>query len=202
MPSGSVLSRKWGVRRSPASTERVRHELRPEGGPADADDQQVAEALGARRLHPAVVHAGGEVQDAGPGVADGGRDLRRGRLLRRPQPVVADHAVLVGVGDRPALERLHGIDRGLDRSLALGEGRVAEPRAAQVEPHPETGVVEQQGLVALPELAWGHGVSSSSREPHSTAAAARRRAGPVSPGDCGVCGTASGGRTLGRRRLR
>ena len=156
------------------AAEGVGDELRAERRPADADDQDVAEPLGARRLHPPVVHPRGEVEDARLRVADGGGDLRRGRLLRRAQPVVADHALLVGVGDRPLLERLHRRERPLERRLPVRERPLVEAHAAQVEPHPEAGVVEQQGLVALPELAWGHGVSSLPR----SAFYPRARGGP------------------------
>ena len=41
-------------------------------------------------------------------------DLRVGRQPRCPQPVVADHAVLIGVRDRARLESCH-------RSEGLGE---------------------------------------------------------------------------------
>ena len=112
--------------RSSAARQGVGHELRAERRAADADHEQVAEALGRGRRDAAGVHPGREVEHALAACARiSARDLRRRGELRRAQPVVADHALLVGVGDRALLERLH---RRRTRRRAPARAARASPR--------------------------------------------------------------------------
>ena len=127
MPSGSVLSRKCGVEAVVRAAEGVGHELRAERRAADADHEHVAEALGGGRTDPAVVDPCREVGHALLRVADLGRERRRRRELRRAQPVVADHALLVGVRDRALLERRHRLERPAQGGREAVEGGRREP---------------------------------------------------------------------------
>jgi len=91
--------------------ERVGDEFGAEGGAADADAEDVFEGAGGA-FDFALVHLGGEVLDALDGgfdvVADGGG----GREAGVAEPVVADHAVFVGVGDGAFFEGVHGVHGG------------------------------------------------------------------------------------------
>ena len=49
------------------------------------------------------------------------------------EPIVADHAILVGVGDGAGLEFLHGLVGCLDLGLHFGEKVVAEVDTADVD---------------------------------------------------------------------
>jgi hypothetical protein len=84
----------------------LRHELRAEGAPADADDEQVGEAA-AGTLDFAVVHILRETLDAAQCGLDLAGQRRLGCKLGSAQPVMAHHSVLIGIGDRPAFKILH-----------------------------------------------------------------------------------------------
>ena len=118
-------------------------------------------ACRARGGDPSVVHAPGEVHDALLHAADRVGDLARRREPGCAQPVVADHPLLVGVGDRPLLERGHLLVGCLQQRLPLGERARLDAHAAQVHAQGEPGILERPGLVALPKLSWRHAVSSS-----------------------------------------
>ena len=134
MPSGSVLSRKCGDRRSPGPPSASATSCGPSAEPPmpTTSTWRKRSARGGFTRPSCTRAAKSRTRARVSRMAAAISGV--GRHLRGPQPVVADHALLVGVGDRPGLERLHRVERGLQRGLALGEGRVAEPRAAQVEP--------------------------------------------------------------------
>ena len=134
------------------AAERVGDELRAEGRAADADAEEVGElASGAFDL--AGVHLCGE---AGNGVDGGlhfGGNLRVGRELRSTQPVVADHALLVWIGDGAFFERSHVGER-LGHGWAHLLGETSRGRGtAEVERDAEFGEV----LELLPEEVEGVG---------------------------------------------
>ena len=56
------------------------------------------------------MHGGRERLDVGHRLADFAGDFRRRRQVRCPEPVVPHHALLVRVGDGPALQRVHRLE--------------------------------------------------------------------------------------------
>ena len=151
MPSGSVLSRKCGAQAVAGAAERVGHELRAERRAADADHEQVAEALGARRPDPPVVHAGGEVEDARLRVADRGGDLRRGRQLRARaassgRPSASRRGWRSPPPRAPPWRRAPACSAGSRSARAA----VVEPHAAQVQPHAEARGRRTAGSCSAP----------------------------------------------------
>ena len=81
------------------------HQLRPERGSADADEQDLLEISAARRGDAAGVDLLRELLEGGEWLGDGAPQLL-GRSQRGiPQPIVADHAAFVGIGDRAGLDR-------------------------------------------------------------------------------------------------
>ena len=105
------------VMRSRARAERGGDELGPERRAADADDEQVREVAAlaahapscARRRRSCLMRASvSSISRRSSGV---------GASAGVAQPVVADHALLVGVGDGAALERVHGREGLLHRRL-------------------------------------------------------------------------------------
>jgi len=102
-----VLSKKATVIWSrPGWPSAVADELRAEGRAADADHEEVLE-FAARTSDRAAMDFRDEVVDRGERAGDLGRDFASRRQMWRAQPVMADHAVLVGVGDGAFFERGH-----------------------------------------------------------------------------------------------
>jgi hypothetical protein len=131
----------------------VRDELRAEGGAADADHEQVLE-LAARAGDGAGVDLGREILDGSKRAGDLLRQLLRRCEMWRTQPVVADHAVLVGVGDGALFEGRHIGEGFLHRHLDLREVTIGKRHAADVERQAERGI----GEVVLFKTRPGHGV--------------------------------------------
>ena len=99
-------------------------ELRAERGAADADEQDLLEDATVGRRDLAGVDFHREVLEVGERAGDGLFQLRRGGEVGVAQPVVADHAAFVGVGDGTGFERLHVGEGALDfRFHAGGEIR-------------------------------------------------------------------------------
>jgi len=73
---------------------------------------------------------------------------------------VTDLALLVGVGDGPLLEGLHGVERFSEgRGHALEElGR--DVHAAEVETEAQLRIVVEPGAVAFPQLPLRHQLTS------------------------------------------
>ena len=128
-------------------------ELGAEGGAADTDHEEVFEfALGAG--DGAGVDARGEVFDRSERGGNLGGEGGRGRELGRAEPVVADHAVLIGIGDGAFFQGGHVGEGLLHRGVFGGEKIVGERDAADVEREAEIGVVIIKRFKAGP---GGHG---------------------------------------------
>ena len=97
----------------------------------DADDQAVLEGTGGT-ADRAIVHLRSDVLDLLQAAVDFGLERAAGGQRGVAQPV-ADHAVLVGIGDRAALQGLHGLIGGLDLRLHCGEEVVVEIDTADVD---------------------------------------------------------------------
>ena len=135
------------------AAERVGHELRAEGGAADADAEEVGELAGGA-FDLSRVDLRREAGDGFDGRLHVGGDLRVGREFRRAQPVVADHALLVGVGDGALFQGGHvGEGLGDGRRHLFGEARW-RGRAAEVERDAEFREVEE--LLAVEVEGGGH----------------------------------------------
>src|SRR5208282_1703298 len=86
----------------------------------------------------------------GEGRLDLGPDLGRRRQLRRPQPVVAHHALLARVRDGALLEGGHVRERPLHPLLHRGRVAVGEGDTAYVQRHPKGAVLVSQALESVP----------------------------------------------------
>ncbi len=104
----------------------------PERGAADADQQHVGEFRAAGG-DLAAVDGGGEVLDIGLGLLDFLAQFRGGRKRGIAQPVVADHALFVGVGDGAGLQLAHGGEGLGGERLHFGQEIVAETHPADIE---------------------------------------------------------------------
>ena len=142
--------------------EGVGDKLRSKRRTTDADDKDFLEL--ARRAHDlALMHLGGEGLDGFQRGGDGGAEFGIGRQFGCAQPIVADHAVLVGVGDGAGLECRHVGERLLQLRLQRGRKIIRERHAADVERQTELGVGVVERLEAVPghrrrEIAGsGHG---------------------------------------------
>jgi hypothetical protein len=131
------------------AAEGVGEQLRAEGGAADADEEDVAEALAVGGRDGPGVKVGGEGLDLLPARADGRGDRRVGRELRGAQPVVADHAALVGVGERARLDPGHRRQRGLQARRGGLEVLAEQPGVAEVELDGGLGEDDAPGEVLL-----------------------------------------------------
>ena len=113
----------------------------------------------ARRRDPADVHIRGEFLDARVGLLDVGAQLVVRRELRVAQPIVADHAVLVGVGDAAGFEVAHRGERFLDLRLHLFEEAVGKAHPADVHRKAEIVVAQVVLLKSLPKRLRRHDCS-------------------------------------------
>jgi hypothetical protein len=146
-----------------AAAEGVGEQLRAEGGAADADEEDRGEALAVGGGDGAARDGGGEAVDLVPAGVDLGGDAGLGGALGGAQPVVADAAVLVGVGDRAGLEALH---RGQGGAQARGRGlEVGGLQAGVGEVELEGGGVEDDAPgEVLREGRHGRDASPGGRE--------------------------------------
>ena len=141
MPSGSVLSKKWTPHLVAAALSRPSAWLTncgPERGAADADDQQLAELPAGPAISPLWTLAAKSLMAARVAVISS-RISGVGASCGRAQPVMADHAVLVGIGDGALFQGGHGGERLLHRRLHAGEEVVRKGDPADVEGEPEAG---------------------------------------------------------------
>ena len=138
--------------------QRLGDELRPQRRAADADQQVALERLAARCEQRTVAHLGGE----GHHLVAGRLDRLPGGVVRArggsPQPVVADLAPLVRIGDLPRLEGPHLLEGPGEGCRERGDDRLVETGAGDVEPEAERLVVEQPFAVTLPTLGEAHRV--------------------------------------------
>ena len=127
--------------------EGVGDELWAEGGAADADHEEFFEfTLGAG--DGARVDLGGKIFDRSECGGDRVGQLGRGRELRRAEPVVADHALLVGIRDGTFFEGGHGGEGLLHGGFLRGEKIVGEREARDIEGDAEVGVMVGVGFKA------------------------------------------------------
>jgi hypothetical protein len=132
----------------------VSDELGTERRAADSDHEQLLE-LPLRATDFAGVYFRRKRFDRGEGGCDFAREVRGGGELRGAKPVVADHALLVGIRERPGLEPGHGIVRLLDLRLHGRKEIVGKRHPRDVERNAEVGVVVEVFFEAGP----GHGKS-------------------------------------------
>ena len=82
-----------------------------------------------------------------------------------------DHPLLVGIGDRPFLERVHRLEGAGHRRIHTVEIAVLERHPADVERQPDRGHATGEALETLPEFNGSHGGLTwmeSSEPPRST----------------------------------
>ena len=104
--------------RSLVRAERRVHELGPERRAADADDQQVEKWPRSPRTRELCTSPANFLMRASVSSISL-RSSGVGARSRVAQPIVADHALLVGVGDGAAFERVHRGEGLLHRRLHL-----------------------------------------------------------------------------------
>lgn len=122
-------------------------ELGAESGAADADDEDAGEFATSGGGDIAGVDVGGELEGGGEGGGDLGLEIGRGEG-GVAQPVVADHAVFVGVGDFTGFDSTHGGLGGADFAGHLVEVTGWDVDAAEVDGEAEIGVADE-GLIEL-----------------------------------------------------
>jgi len=138
-PVGVGVVEERGPHLVVTSTEGVGDELRPERRPADPDHEQPLETPACGWLDRSVVDGGGKGRDAVERVADRAGKFGVGGEFGRAEPVVPDHPVLVGVGDRPGLEGVHRVERSIERPGEIAGKPIGQVHSAGVEPEPEVG---------------------------------------------------------------
>ena len=111
--------------------------------------------VGARRLggvEVALVDLTREAFDVLQHGRDLSADLGGGRQIGLPQPVMAHHPLLIGVGDAAPLQGLHCIE-GLRKSrLQLIQQVRVEPHTADVQVKTQAGVMVKPILITIPEV--------------------------------------------------
>ena len=122
-------------------------ELGAEGGAADADDEDAGEFATRGGGDIAGVDVGGELKGSGEGGVDFGFESGRGEG-GIAQPVVADHAIFVRVGDFTGFDGAHGGFGGGDFAGHLIEVAGGKIDAAEVDGEAEIGVADE-GLIEL-----------------------------------------------------
>uniref|UniRef100_A0A0E0M262 DUF834 domain-containing protein n=1 Tax=Oryza punctata TaxID=4537 RepID=A0A0E0M262_ORYPU len=96
----------------------------------------------------------GEGEDAVEGGLDLGAEEGVGGEAGVAEPVVANHAALVGVGDGALLEFPHRREGALHPRLHPAEELLREPHPAHVHEQAELLVLVQPLHVPLPQLDW------------------------------------------------
>jgi hypothetical protein len=138
--------------------ERVGDKLRPEGGAADPDKQDVLEFFSTWRRDLPRVDIGRELPDARIRFLDIRAQLGRWREFRIAQPVMANHSVLVRVGDRARLEFAHGRESLLHERSHFAKKAFVETHPADVEGEARIIVTQKMFLKTRPERRGRHGV--------------------------------------------
>ena len=140
--------------------ESVGNELRSEGRASDADHEKVREGRLALRPDAGRVHVAGERLDRRQCRLDRASDRRVGGERGRPQPVVSDHSVLVGVGDRALLEGRHGLERPLQGPAHPIDEPVGKVHPAHVDRESDRLDEAEVFAATIPESSFGHGLPS------------------------------------------
>src|SRR3990172_2937403 len=132
-------------------SECVRDKLRTQSRATDADAQNTGEAVAFFGFDLSCVDFGSEILDRAKVVLDLSSEFRLRRSLRSPQPVVPDHAVLIGIGDRACLQSIHGLVRLLDLRLHTIEIIIAEAHSAEVERQADGRAYAEIFFISFPE---------------------------------------------------
>ena len=143
MPSGSVLSKKWTRIRSRPPLSRPSAELTncgPSAEPPMPTTSSSRNFPAGPAISPLCTLAAKSLIAASVDVMALG-DLRVRRELWGAQPVVADHAFFVGIGDGASLQSCHVGERLCELGLHRVEEAVGERHAAEVERKPERGIL-------------------------------------------------------------
>ncbi len=151
----SVVEEKHSQPIGPGLAEGMGHELRAQCRAADADDEQVFE--GAERAPDfAVVHFLRERLHCGHGAVDLFTNGGGGRQGGVAQPVMSDHAFLVGVGKGALLQFPHRGERLLHPGFHPGEKVIRKIHPAHVNREANGGVLGIGMLLQTgPELFFG-----------------------------------------------
>ena len=136
--------------------QRVGHEHGSQGRAADPDREQLGEAAGRLRFDLRRVDLGGERLDRRERAADLRRDLGGWGEVWRAQPVVADHPVFIGVGDRSLLQGVHRREGLFHGRRHAGEEIVVELHPADVEAQAHRRHEAKMGFVAVPQVTSVH----------------------------------------------
>ena len=137
------------------SPERIRDELRPERRAADAHHEHVGKI-------PALMRPHRELLDVRIARHDFLAQHIVRRDLRRAQPVMADHPLLVRIRDRALFQLRHRRERLLHRGLHAGEPRIVEPHPAHIQRHAEFLICDIRLLKFSPERIGHRAVNEAS----------------------------------------
>jgi len=111
------------------------------------------------------VDIGGEGFDGGDGAGDFGAEFGGGGAGGVAEPVMADHALFIGIGDGAGFELVHGGEGLFHGGCEAREEGVVEGHAGDVQRQAEGGAGTEVFFVALPILGGGqtHGCTSTRR---------------------------------------
>ena len=114
-------------------SQRIGHQLRAKRGATDAHDQHAVVLRSVRCQDPAFAHVFGKLQRGVQRRRNLVFQLRRRRQIGIAQPVMADHAAFVWIGNRTRLQSLHVRIRPLNARSQGGEQILGESHAAHVD---------------------------------------------------------------------
>jgi hypothetical protein len=134
--------------------QRIGHELRAEGGAANADDQQIFKRTG-RALDLTVVDFRGKCPQRRQSILNFLLHRPGRRQLGRAQPVMADHALLIRIGYTAFFELGHRYVGALHARLHAGEIIVRKEDATDVEGQAQRRELQVMALESIPELRFG-----------------------------------------------
>jgi hypothetical protein len=139
--------------------ERVGDELRPEGGPADPDQEKVFETLAVLWRDFSSVDGGGELFNARVGFIDVRAQFRSWSEFGITEPVMADHPSFIRVRDRARLQLAHGGDRLFHAVLHCSEEIIRKTHSADIDGEVEIGIAQEILLKPGPERRGSHSIS-------------------------------------------
>ena len=134
MPSGSVLSMKMDVHFVGAwLAQGIGDKFRAEGAAADADRENVGEAVRLGGLiFPECMSAANYLIEARVSVISLAISFV-GARFGIAQPIMADHAILIGIGDRAFLQLIHRGKGFFDRRFHFREECVIKMHPAHIQ---------------------------------------------------------------------
>jgi hypothetical protein len=142
---------KVNVHRIARRSQRIGDELRPKGGTTDSDQQDVLKSLSVFRRDLSSVHIRCKLFDARISFFDVRAQFRIWSKSRIAQPVMADHALLIGIGDGARFQFFHGGKRLVDLGPHSVEKIIRKFHPADVDGKIGLVVAEKILLEALPE---------------------------------------------------